>query len=101
MGDGFRRFVNGKRELQEHRAKLACFAENVEASANVTLVFSGSRGFVGEALPEFGGEEERGICRDTFDPASGVLRVNWLIKRSVDFDGVEKLGEEGGFVKRF
>ena len=101
MGDGFRRFVNGKRELQEHRAKLACFAENVEASANVTLVFSGSRGFVGEALPEFGGEEERGVCGDALDPGSGVVRMDWLVERSIDFDGVEKLGEKCGFVECF
>src|SRR5689334_10003289 len=98
MGDGFRRFVNGKRELQEHRAKLACFAENVEASANVTLVFSGSRGFVGEALPEFGGEEERGICRDTIDPGGGVVRIYGLVEGGIDLDGVEKLSEECGFV---
>ena len=56
---------------------------------------------MGEALPEFGGEEERGVCGDAFDPGSGVVRMDWLVERSIDFDGVEKLCEEGGFVKRF
>ncbi len=101
MSGGFGRVVKGKRELEKHGAEFAGFAENVEAGADVALVFGCGGGFVGEALPEFGGEEERGICRDTFDPAGGVFRVNWLIKRSVDFDGVEKLGEKCRFVKVF
>ena len=56
---------------------------------------------MGEALPELGGEEERGICGHTIDPGGGVVRTNGLIERCVDFDGVEKLGEECGLVKVF
>jgi len=54
---------------------------------------------MGEALPEFGGEEERGIRRYAFDPGGGVIWADRLIEGSIDFDGVEKLGEESGFVK--
>jgi len=54
---------------------------------------------VGEALPEFGGEEERRICSYALDPRGGVFRADGLVERSVDFDGVEKLGEEACFVK--
>src|SRR5580692_7414932 len=101
MGGGFGRFVKGKRELEEHRAELARLAENVEAGADVALVFAGGGGFVGEALPEFGGEKEDGICRYAFDPGGGVVGADGLIERGVDFDGVEKLSEERCFVKVF
>src|SRR5579864_2086489 len=101
MGRGFWRFVKGKRELEEHRAELTCFAENVEAGADVALVFGSGGGFVCEALPEFGGKEERGIRGNAFDPGVGVVRADGLIEGSVDFDGVEKLGEECCFVKMF
>jgi hypothetical protein len=93
--------VKGKRELEEHCAEFAWFAKNVEAGTDAAFVFGGGGGFVGEALPEFGGEEERGICGNSFDPCGGLVRTYGLIEGSVDFDGVEKLGEEGCFVKIF
>jgi hypothetical protein len=99
MGGGFGRFVKGKRELEEYRAELASFAENVKAGADIALVFGVGRWLVGEALPEFGSEEERRICGYPLDPGGGVIRADWLIEGSIDFDGVEKLGEECGFVK--
>ena len=101
MGGGFWCAMKGKRELEKHRAKLACFAQHVEAGADVALVFGRGRGFVGEALPEFGGEDERGICRYAFDPGGGVVRADGLIEGSIDLDGVEKPGEESCFVKVF
>ena len=58
MGGSFGRFVKGERELDEHRAELACFVKNVEAGTDVAFVFGAGRGFVGEALPKFGCEEE-------------------------------------------
>jgi len=42
MGNGFRRFVKGKRELEENRAQFACFVENIEAGAHVVLVVGAS-----------------------------------------------------------
>ena len=101
MGDGFCRFVKRKRKLEEHRAKLACLTENIETCARGAFVFNGGGRLVGEALPEFGGEEERRVCGDLLDPTEGVVRADWLIERSIDFDGVEKLGEKCGFVKSF
>ena len=99
MGGGFGRLVKGKRELQEYGAEFACVAENVEAGADVAFVFGGGRGFVREALPEFCGEEKGGVGGHALDPARGVVRADRLIKGSVDFDGVEKLGEECCLVK--
>ena len=86
--------MKGEWELEENRAKLASLAENVEACARGAFVFGGGGRFVGKALPEFGGEKERGICGDAFDPCGGVVRADWLIERSVDLDGVEELGQE-------
>ena len=54
---------------------------------------------MGEALPEFGGEEERRVSGDPLDPTGGVVWADWLIERSIDFDGVKKLSEKCGFVK--
>jgi len=85
--------------LDEYGAEFACVTKNVEACARGTFVFGGGGSFVGEALPEFGGEEEGGICGDALDPGGGVVRADWLIERSVDLDGVEELDEECGFVK--
>ena len=99
MGGSFGRLVKGKRELEEHGAEFACVAENVEAGADVAFVFGGGQGFVREALPEFCGEEKREVCGYALDPACGVVRADRLIKRSVDFDGIEKLGEERSLVK--
>src|ERR1700692_1165770 len=101
MGGGFGRAVKGERELQENRAELACTVETVEAGADVALVFGGGGGFVGEALPKFCGEEERGVGGNAFEPGGGMVRADGLIERGVDFDGVKKLGEERGFVKTF
>ena len=91
--------MKGERELEEHGAELACFSENIKTRACGAFVFGGGGRFVGEALPEFGGEAERGICCDTLDPGGGVVGSDWLIERGVDFDGVEELSEECRFVK--
>ena len=101
MRDGFRRLVKGKRELQEDGTELACLAEDIEAGADGALVFGACRGFVGEALPEFCGEEERGVGGYAIDPGGGVLWADGLVEGSVDFDDIEILGEEGCFVEGF
>ena len=93
--------MKGERELEENRAELACFVKNVEARTDVALVFDSGRGFVGEALPEFRGKEEGRVGGNTFEPRGGVVWANGLIEGSIDFDSVEKLGEESGFVKIF
>ena len=93
--------MKGKRELEEYRAEFACFAENVKAGADVALVFGGGRGLMSEALPEFCGEEECGISGYAFDPAGGVVWTDGLIEGSINFDGVEKLGEESCLVEIF
>ncbi len=99
MGGGFRRFVKGERELEEHGAELACIVEDIKTCACRAFVVGGGGRFVGEALPEFGGEEERGVCCYALDPGGSVVGSNWVVEGSVDFDGVEKLGEECCFVK--
>ena len=101
MRGGFGGLVKGKRELQEDGAEFFCVAEDVEAGADGALVFGAGRGFMGEALPEFCGEEEGGIGGYAIDPGGGVFWADWLVEGSVDFDGVEKLGEESCFVEAF
>ena len=101
MGECFGGAVKRERELEENGAELAGCVKNVEAGADVALVLGGGRGFVGEALPKFGGEEERGIGGNAFEPGGGMVRADGLIEGGIDFDGVKELGEERGFVKVF
>jgi len=86
--------------LEENGAELACFSENIEARACGAFVFGGSGRFVGEALPEFGGEVERGSWLATSSiQAAAWVGSDWLVEGGVDFDGVEELSEECRFVK--
>src|SRR5258708_30422146 len=52
-----------------------------------------------EFLTDFCGEQKSGIARDARDPLAAMFGVQWMVKRGVDFDGVEKIGEIGGFVE--
>ncbi len=54
---------------------------------------------MGEALPELCGENEVAIAGDEIDPLPRGFWLKRLIKRSIDFDGIEKFGEIGGFMK--
>ena len=54
-----------------------------------------------ELLPEFCGEKECGVGRDSLDPQGCVVWAHGLVEGRVDFDGVEKFGQEGGFVEIF
>ena len=98
---GFRFAVEGKRELEEDGAEFAGLAESVETGADSFFVFERGGRIVREFPPQFGGEDEIGICGNALDPASGVVGAERLVKRSVDFDGVEELREISGFVEAF
>ena len=54
---------------------------------------------MGEFLPEFGGEEERGVGRHALQPSGGVFRAQWVVERRVDLDGVEELRKISGLVE--
>src|SRR5882762_8759249 len=101
IGKGLLGLVKRKRELQEDGAEFAGSMENVKAGTDGALVRKGGagNGVVSESLPEFGGEKEAWICEYTIDPLRGVVGAQGLVERGVDFDGVEKFGEVGGFVE--
>src|SRR6202043_3949212 len=52
-----------------------------------------------EFLPELCGEQKSRIGRDARDPLAAMLGAYRLVKRCVDFDGVEKFGEIRGLVE--
>src|SRR5260370_9172107 len=56
---------------------------------------------MGEFLRERGGGEEGGVGGHWVEPLLGVVGLERLIERRVDFDGVEELREISGFVKAF
>jgi len=99
IADGFLGAVKRKGELQKHGAESASFLKNVETSADGLLVVRCCGWFVGEFLPEFGGEEERGVGRHALQPSGGVFRAQWVVERRVDLDGVEELREISGLVE--
>ena len=106
ISHGFLGAMKRKRELQQDGAEFAGGTEHVEAGAHGALILgdrAGScrNGVVSETLPEFRGEDETGIGAYQIDPVFSEIRPKRLVKRSVDFDGVEEFGEIGGFVKVF
>src|SRR5690348_2876606 len=101
---GFLGAMKGKRELQQDRAELARRPQYVKPGPHGALVVRGGAGSGGsnvvrEALPQFCGEEETRIAGDKIEPLFDIFRFERLVKRSVDFDGVEKLGKIRGFME--
>ena len=96
---GFGRVVKRKWELQQHGAKALGVLQNVEAGADQGHVGGGGGVVVGKIAPEFCGEKEFRVSGDTLDPLFGVGRLHRMVEGGIDFDGVEKFGEESGFVK--
>ncbi len=90
-----------KRELQEHGAEFARFLKHVETGTDGFLVIFCGRRFVSEFLPEFRGEEERGVGRHALQPTCGVLGAQRLVEGRVDLDGIEEFREIGGLVEIF
>ena len=54
---------------------------------------------MGEALPKLRSKNESRIGCHPVNPLGGVVGANGIIKRGVNLDGVEKLGEIRGVVK--
>jgi len=88
-------------ELEEDGPELSRLVENIKTGADGALVFPGGGGIVGEFLPKLCGEKKGGVPLDALEPESGVIGTQRLIEGSIDFDGVKKLREIGGFVKTF
>src|SRR6267142_3788394 len=88
-----------ERELQQHRSQLAGLLQYIEAGTHRALIFRGSARVMREFLPHLRCENKTRIGRNSLNPLLGMLRVQRLIKRSIDFDGVKKLRQVGGFMK--
>ena len=54
---------------------------------------------MGEAPPKFRGKNKAAITGDEVNPLLGSLQFERLVKRSIDFDGVEKLGQIRGLME--
>ncbi len=93
--------MKGKRELEQDGAETIGALEDVEAVGGDGDVDVGGGIFVSEFAPEFGGEKEARVGGDAFDPLFGVGGLHGMVEGRVDFDGVEKFGEERGFVEVF
>src|SRR5882762_4623110 len=91
--------VKRERELQQHRPQLAGLVQYIEAGAHRAFILSSRARVVSEFLPHLRRENKARICGNALDPLLGMLRVQWLIKRSVDLDGVKKLRQVRGFMK--
>jgi len=95
----FGRLMKRKRELQEESAEAVRFVKDVETFADGFDVAGRGAAFVGELLPELGGEKESGIRGDALEPLCGERRLERMVEGRVDLDGVEELREVRRFVK--
>src|SRR6267154_1704795 len=91
--------VKRERELQQHRSQLAGLAQYIEASTYRAFILRSRARVVREFLPHLCRENKARICGNPLDPLLGMLRVQWLIKRSVDLDSVKNLRQVRGFMK--
>src|SRR5438046_9696482 len=96
--------MEGEADVQQYGAELAGSAQHVEAGADGALVLGraggGESDVVGEAPPKFRGKNKAAITGDEVNPLLGSLQFERLVKRSIDFDGVEKLGQIRGLMER-
>src|SRR5271168_1931297 len=74
--------------------------KNVEPLTNDFYVVGARAFFVRESLPELGGEEESRIGGDALEPLRRESGLEWVVKRSIDFDRVEVFREVGCLMKR-
>src|SRR6202050_5361496 len=54
---------------------------------------------MGKFLPELWGKEKTRVCRHTPQPLRGMRRLQRMIKRSIDFDRVEKFRQVSCLMK--
>src|SRR6266446_2029883 len=99
--DRFRGAVKRERELQQYRSELTGLVQYIEAGAHRALVFWRGARVVGELLPKLRGKHKARIAGDAVEPLPGMLRVQWLVERSVDLDGVKEFCEVRSLVKAF
>src|SRR5882762_3411871 len=90
-----------ERELQEHRSKLAGLMQYIEAGAHGAFIFRSCARVVREFLPHLCRENKTRIGGNALNPLLGMLRVQWLVKGSIDLDSVKKLCQVRGFMKTF
>src|SRR5882757_6570243 len=90
-----------ERELQQHRSQLAGLVQYIEASTHRAFILRCRARVMRESLPHLCRENKARICGNALNPLLGMLRVQWLVKRSVDLDSVKKLRQVRGFMKTF
>src|SRR5438477_2916258 len=106
ISNGLFRAMKRKRKLQQDRAELIRRTKHIEAGANIALLRRGGAGrrgpcVVRESLPQLGRKDKSRIRRYSFDPLRRVLRVQRLVKRSINLDGVKVFREIGRLVESF
>jgi len=97
--DRFARAMERKRELQKDGAEFLRITKDIKAGADSAFVLGRGGEIMGEPLPELGGKQKCRVGRDAIHPGCGVVGAKWLVKRSVNFDGVEESSEVCGLVK--
>jgi len=91
--------VERERELQQDGAEFARVEQRIESGAHQLFILRSSVCLVRELLPHFCGEDKTRILCCVADPVRGELGLQRLVKRSVDFNRIEKLREESDFVE--
>ena len=95
-----RRLVKGKRELQQDGAEAVHAPRSTsKAGTHNFHIFDCGVVLMRKFLPELRGKEEARIGRHVLEPLCGEFWLQWVVKRSIDFDGVKKIREISSFVK--
>src|SRR2546430_8232542 len=106
IGNGLFRAMKRKRKLQQDRAELIRRAKHIEARANLAFLRRSRAGCCGsyvvrESLPQLGRKDKTRIRPYSFDPLRRMLWRQWLVKRSINLDGVKVFREIGRLVESF
>src|SRR6266404_1526108 len=95
----FVRAVKRERELQEHRAQLTRFAQNVKSSAHLFFITIARARIMREFLPHLRCEHEIPVLGNAFHPKLRVVRLNRIVKTCIDFNRVKKFRQVRCLVK--
>ena len=87
--------------MEQQSPELVASMEYVQTFTNGALVFGSGVVRMGKFLPKLRCEKEARVGGDTLLPLRRVIGLYRMVKRSIDLDGVEKVGEIRGGMKVF